>query len=221
MVEMTAVAVPMVIAVAETIRNVILEIANAQVHIPIIAIVVIGNLTNIAQTAVILQQEGVTAVQAAALVEVVQQSAIPVNMSATVTTLIIVQVVIGNMTNTAQTVAIILRENAKLVPVEEVLEVVHQNVLTDNTNAKGIPYTNAKVAIGSMKNSAGAVATRQQENAIQSVQTVNISVPALLRIGAAAENGSWIKNVSIVELPATMQQENVEQKTRFRRAHPN
>ena len=218
---MTAVAVPMVIAVAETIRNVILEIANAQVHIPIIAIVVIGNLTNIAQTAVILQQEGVTAVQAAALVEVVQQSAIPVNMSATVTTLIIVQVVIGNMTNTAQTVAIILRENAKLVPVEEVLEVVHQNVLTDNTNAKGIPYTNAKVAIGSMKNSAGAVATRQQENAIQSVQTVNISVPALLRIGAAAENGSWIKNVSIVELPATMQQENVEQKTRFRRAHPN
>ena len=178
-----------VIAVAETIRNVILEIANAQVHIPIIAMVVIGNLTNIAQTAVILQQEGVTAVQAAALVEVVQQSAIPVNMSATVTTLIIVQVVIGNITNTAQTVAIILRENAKLVPVEEVLVVARQNVLTDNTNAKGIPYTNAKVAIGSMKNSAGAVATRQQENAIQNVQTVNINAPITFHKGVAMENG--------------------------------
>ena len=76
-------------------------------------------------TAAIILQEDVTAVRVVivALVEAVQQSAIPVNMSATVTTLTIVLVVLGNMTNTAQTVAIILQENVKVVQAVVAVEV--------------------------------------------------------------------------------------------------
>ena len=51
------------IAVAVAIRNVTLGTADVQVRIPIIAMEVIGQMTNTALTVVILQQEDATAVQ--------------------------------------------------------------------------------------------------------------------------------------------------------------
>ena len=185
-------------ATAAVVRqNVLLETANVQVHIPIIATVVIGKLTNTAQTDVIHLQEDVKVTQAAAAVH--QNATMEItNVQAHLPT--IVPAVLGSMTNTAQTAVTHLQENVKVT--QAVVAEVHQNALQGNTNAKTITHTNAKVVLGSMKNTAQTVATIRQANAtavlaaetlvavtLRNATMASIVAPPMFRKGAAVENG--------------------------------
>ena len=90
------------IAVAVAIRNVTLGTADVQVRIPIIAMEVIGQMTNTALTVVILQQEDATAVQtveiqAEEILLKALQNAETVNTNVRVIILTIVRMNIGHM----------------------------------------------------------------------------------------------------------------------------
>ena len=117
-----AATVAVAVQVAEAIRNVLLETANVLVHIPIIATVVIGKLTNIAPTAAIHQQVDVTVVPVVvvALVETIR-NAITVTINATETHHTDARAALGLMMNTVQTDATIRQENATAVRVAVIL----------------------------------------------------------------------------------------------------
>ena len=114
------------------------------------------------------------------------------------TVIINVLVVLGLMVDIVLMVATLLQEDAMMMMmtmapvVEAQVEAqvkVHLNVLMENTNAKVIPHTNAKVVLGSMKNTARVVAMIRLENAIQNVQAESIVAHTMFHKGAAAENG--------------------------------
>ena len=152
-----AATVAVAVQVAEAIRNVLLETANVQVHIPIIATVVIGKLTNIAPTAAIHQQVDVTVVPVVvvALVETIRNAMMEITNAEQIIILCLALVVagIGITMNIAvsmvvatipqadvkvtltvvavETRVVAVRRNATMVNIVA-MEIIHRGVVVEN-----------------------------------------------------------------------------------------
>lgn len=157
-----AATVAVAVQVAEAIRNVLLETANVQVHIPIIATVVIGKLTNIAPTAAIHQQADATAVRVeeAVRAEAIRNAMMEITNALHLIILGIAQMASGSImiANTALTAVTTQQEDVKVIPAVQTVEI------------------QAAVA-------APAEAVRQNAT------TVSIVAPIMFRKGVAVENG--------------------------------